>query len=404
MLAYYTRSSSHQPSAFSASNDGRATKAKIVNLTISYLWCLPLLLVVIAIMSIVEELRQNDPARKSIRIDLHYERSDADLAQALEQNPFVTDIVLNLHNVQQTDWNSFLRVIAMRANLGKVELRDTPGSPEDRTAPAALVRSILRAIQQNTAIRIVELTWLRLPTDISTFLDNASSITSFCLDTCNMDPAERQQGARDLAAALQRNTNIETLKLIRMEDIYIIPILEGLRSNTSVKTFMFSAATHFSDAASHALQRLLDSTTLIRRFELMGLPCHGDRFRPLARAITDSDSLSELKLYACAFTDGEAEAPFRSILQNKRNLTALCLQYCNFGGGRVHEDIISILSRQDSLLRCFEFHGSLERAFPGVQFRNLLQAIQRSKLERFQIGTISTPAPVADTDTRASHQ
>ena len=85
-------------------------------------------------------------------------------------------------------------------------------------------------MQQNTAIRNVELGWLRLPTDISTFVDNASSITSFSLCNCDMEPAEREQGTRDLAAALQRNTNIETLELFRLDDIYTVPILERLGS------------------------------------------------------------------------------------------------------------------------------------------------------------------------------
>ena len=51
-----------------------------------------------------------------------------------------------------------------------------------------------------------------------------------------------------------------------------------------------------------------------------------------------------------------------------------------------------MLSRPDSLLRCFEFQslGSLEGHFPGIQFKNLLQAIQKSKLERFQIGRIES--------------
>ena len=107
-----------------------------------------------------------------------------DLAQALEQNSFVTDIVLDLEGEgQRTDLDSLLRIIAARANLEKVELQDAE-SVEERTAPAGLVRAFLRAIQQNTAIRSVGLSWLRLPTDISTFLDNASSITSFRLLDC----------------------------------------------------------------------------------------------------------------------------------------------------------------------------------------------------------------------------
>ena len=78
-------------------------------------------------------------------------------------------------------------------------------------------------------------------------------------------------------------------------------------------------------------------------------------------------------------------------------MTALCLHSCSFGGGQIREDIISILSRPDSQLRSFEFQStlvmglceSLESVFPGIQFQNLLQAIQKSKLlERFSIGAI----------------
>ena len=130
-------------------------------------------------------------------------------------------------------------MIAARANLKKVELQDAV-SVDRRNAPAGLVHSILLAIQQNTAIQSVEMSWLRLPTDISKFVDNASSITSFSLCNCDMDPAEREQGARSLAAAIQRNSNIEHLELNNLEDIYAVPILEGLRSNTAVKTFIFS--------------------------------------------------------------------------------------------------------------------------------------------------------------------
>ena len=47
-------------------------------------------------MSVIEELRQNDPDNTVIWIRLRDEPREADLAQALEQNPFVTDIELGL--------------------------------------------------------------------------------------------------------------------------------------------------------------------------------------------------------------------------------------------------------------------------------------------------------------------
>jgi len=345
-------------------------------------------------MSVVQRLRQNDPARKFICIDLRLETSDADLAEALEQNPFVTEIILDLEGLQRTDWDSLLRVIAMRANLATLTLQDA-GVFERRNAPAALVRSILRAIQQNMAIESVELKWFRLPTDISSFLVNSPSITFFGIRCCDMDPAERQQGARSLAAAIHRNTNIETLGLGSLADIYSIPILEGLGSNVSLKTLIFSPSsyTNASEVASHALHQLLESTTSIQRFELRDAYFSNEQqFRPITHGIINSECVSELKLSDCRFHGSGIFAQLQSILLNKRNLTSLCLDECHFDGGQVHEDIISMLLRPDSSLRCFEYQSfySLEGHFPRIQFETLLQAIQKSKLERFKIGTIQT--------------
>jgi len=320
------------------------------------------------------------------------EPSDADLVQALEQNTFIKDIVLNLNGEQRAAWDSLLRVMATRVNLEKVKLLDSSIDVQ-RNTPTALVGAFLHAIQQNPAIRSVEMCWLPLPTNIPTFLDNASSIISFSLNDCEMDPAEREQGTSALVAAFQRNANIESLELWKLDNIYAIPILEGLQLNTAVKTLIFSAAAHFSDASSHAVQRLLGSTTSIQRFELQNeITFVGRNFRPIAQAITDSECVSELKFFGVGFQDQSSITQLKKILQNKRNLTALCLHYCSFGGGQVYQDIISMLSRPDSLLRCFEFQvrDSLERHFPRIQFEALLLAIQKSKLERFKIGDIQT--------------
>jgi len=118
-------------------------------------------------MSVVHRLRLNNPARTRFSILLRGETSDANLAQALEQNPFVADIVLDLDGVQRTDWDSLLRVIGTRANLETMKVWD-PMFAERRSTcnvPAALVRSILRAIQRNSSIQKVDLRYLRLPTN-----------------------------------------------------------------------------------------------------------------------------------------------------------------------------------------------------------------------------------------------
>ena len=320
------------------------------------------------------------------------EPSDAALAQALEQNPFVTDIVVNVDREQRANWHSLLGVIATRANLEEVRLHDAIPA-ERRNTSAGLVRAFLRAIQQNNSIRSIELLWLRLPIDISTYVDTASSITMFILCDCDMEPAEREQGTRSLALALQRNTNIEILRLSRLEAIYAVPILEVLGSNVSLKTFVFSPppSRHVSDASAHALHQLLKSTTSIQIFELRQASFSDERlFHPIAQGIISSECVSDLKLSECSFEDRESFAQLQSILQNKQNLSSLCLQDCEFGGGgQVQRDIISTLLRPDSSLRCFEFyHEDFEEAMPDIQFKTLLRAIEKSKLECFRIGYI----------------
>jgi len=342
-------------------------------------------------MSVVERLLRNDPERRGIDIDLVFEDSDADLASALEQNPFISFIDLCLENVQTTNWGNLLRVIATRANLKNMMLHDAD-DPEDRNAPPALVSAILRAIQQNSAIQACFLSDLCLPADIFTFVDMASSITDFALCSCDMGPVQRVQGARDLAVALQRNTNIEELELGDMDEVYMSSILPGLRSNLSLKTLQVGGR-RFSDVTSRAIQQLLESTTSIQTFELGGMSFenNGDTLRTIVQSLIQSQIVSVLAFKDCEFRDEESVAQFQSILRNKQDLTGLCLEDCDFSGGQAHADIIAALLRPNSPLRSFELkERSIDRALPNDQFRNLLRAIEKSKLEHFDIGSIQS--------------
>ena len=320
-------------------------------------------------MSVVDALRQNDPATTRIQIRLRDEPSDADLALALEQNPYISKIyledVLSEGMRPANNWGAFLRVIATRENLIGVTLRDDTFAAEERNAPAALVSVILRAIQQNTAVQSVDLIRLRLPTDVSTFVDTASSITSFSLLNCEFlapSSVEREQGLRDtdLAAVLQRNTNIERLELGYMDDVCLSSILQGLQSNNFLKTLVIGVSGSFSDATTLVIQQFLESTASIQTFGLGGTSFenNGDTLRTIAQSLIQSPVVCGLELFYCHFRDEESTALFRSILQNKQNLTSLCLDLCTFSGGQVHENIVSTLLRPDSPLRTFELRRS----------------------------------------------
>ena len=335
-------------------------------------------------MTVVELLRQNDPARTSVRIRLCDEySSSAALALALEQNPFVTEIDVEFARVQTTEWGALLRVIVTRENLGKVTLRDAYYADE-RNAPPTLVRAFLRSIQQNNSIRCVLLQSLRLPADVSTFVDTASSITSLILSSCDFAPTERDDGTRDFAVALQRNTNINTLELGFMDDSSAVPILQSLQANVSLKTLVIGGNATISGVKSSAIQQLLESTSSIQTFALLSSSFAGDEFRPVAQGIMNSRSVSKLTMLYCQLRDEESTAIFRSILQEKRNLTSLRLCNCSFGGELFDTIISNTLSRPDSALRTLEFESFL--TFTVGQLQNLFRAVEKSKLERFKIG------------------
>ena len=202
---------------------------------------------------------------------------------------------------------------------------------------------------------------------------------------------EREQGLRDLAAALQRNTNIKSLQLGYLDDVCNCAILQGLRSNTSVSSLLIGGLS-FPDATAGAIQQLLQSTVSIETFGLCGTNFNnGDMFPSIAQQLIQSPIVCVLQFLYCHFRDEESAALFRGILQNKQNLTWLCLDHCTFSGGLVPANIVSVLLQQDPPLRNFELKERiLGDALPNSRFQKLLQAVERSKLEQFLIGVIET--------------
>jgi len=317
---------------------------------------------------------------KRAEIELCRAISDADLAQNLERFPLITALEVDLEGAQRSDWNNLLHVIAMKANLEKVELMDAENE-EERTAPAALVQAFLQSIQRNTSIQCMHLMWLRLPNN--GFVENASSITTLTLWSCSAEPAERELVATDFTAALRRNTNIKSLRFFKMDDdIFFSNLLQGLGNSAYLKTLSIENTAISSDAASSGMQHLLESKTSIKRLELTTLTFCTRLLRRIAPSIIESQSVSELKFENCTY-DGSEESIvlLRNVFLNKRNLTSLSILRCSFAGELFNQDFIATLSRADFLLRCFEFEASLLEDC----FEALLKAIAKSRLERIKI-------------------
>jgi len=340
----------------------------------------------------VRKLLENDPKTTSIRIELRREPSDAELARALEQNPFITklEIVLAFFvgDVLRTEWPLLLGVIVARANLSTVELAAGADflvviAP---AIPPTLMRSFLQAVQQNSSIRTMSLeeSILIPDRDICAFLDAASSLKTFILRHCAFEPIEQYQGATNLGAALQRNGNIQSLELKALHDPYLPIIFRSLESNSTLRNLSLEASIHhFSGESSEAARHLLESTTSLQQLELIRFNWVRQSFQYLAQGIINSHTVTDLKFTACSFSDEASKTLFRSILVTKQNLRLLSMS-CHFDRD-ISESLAALLLRRNSPLQCLELEELLEFPIQDCHFSLLLRAVEKSRLDRFQL-------------------
>jgi hypothetical protein len=210
-----------------------------------------------------------------------------------------------------------------------------------------------------------------------------------------MEASEREQGARQLSAALQRNTNIRTLSLVWLDAIYVLPIVQSLVSNTSVKELeLRQCARSLSLATSDAVRLLLETTSTIEGFGLSVCSCNEDIFRPIAQGLINSEIAIDVKFVDCDLDDEGSTLLFKSILQSKPNLRSLSINNCHVhGGGQLSATIFTNLLRPELSLRSFELSYINLNNFGLTtleEFEALLGAVEKSQLEDFCIGPIAS--------------
>jgi hypothetical protein len=220
-----------------------------------------------------------------------------------------------------------LRVLATRENLDKVFLDDTAGigliNYPGRITP------FLLAIQQNPRVKHVKLRQLLLSGDLmASFLDAAASIATLELEECDiMAPG----GVLAVAAALQRNSNIQRLKLDDRNKRNLIPILNSLASSTQIMEL--SLVLHGPSLnISLAVKHLLVSTTTIQRFNLNSFRATIRDFRDfhlIAQGLIQSKSITHVELEDFFFYSQEAKLALKSILESKSNLQSLSFRTCH---------------------------------------------------------------------------
>ena len=116
-----------------------------------------------------------------------------------------------------------------------------------------LVEPCLLAIQQNPSVRSVEWYGFIISSAseaFSAFLGAATSLQSLEINNCRIEPFDGDRGLDLIGRSFQRNTNIQSLKLIGLEQGLVVSILQSLGSNTSVRTL--SLANIFKSAGRDA--------------------------------------------------------------------------------------------------------------------------------------------------------
>lgn len=348
-------------------------------------------------MSVVRQLLQNDPLQWSISIHLHRDGigTDAEMAAALERNEFVTKIVFRWDGDRLPRLDALLRVVATHERLEKVMLMEENGLGAPRQ-PVARILPFVQAIQRNHRIQSVHLSVSLSAELIVTLLGSPKTYEELFLDRrCEVEePDETGRGARDLALAFQRSsTSIKSLHLWRPYSLYE-PILQGLRANSSLKKLDIFLARETPEEAIRAVQELLASTTTIQEFNLSGRYTKRN-FRPIAEALIESDSISEIVFQNSFFVD-ECSALVVDILRSKNNLCSFTFGYFSFQdvdhdrAVEFFQELVATLVRPQSPLRSLGIAiCPIDETLPHDSFRLLLDAVTQSKLERLSLEWLS---------------
>ena len=325
-------------------------------------------------------LRQNDPQRTEIHIYLDYENDDATIAQALEQNQYVSRVRL-WPAARNAGWDHLCCVLATRANLVFFGLSNY----YSERFPAERIFRILQAISQNSAVRVVELAGHTLVAeDLCSFLDASVHVADLMLDRCDFTGGEH--GVRNVAAALQRNTNIGTLKLLIIGN-FLGTVLEGLVSNTCVRNLVIQHHS-LSETTSNVIKGLLESSTgSIQHLELIGNQFLERSFRPIAQGLINGRTVTHITLDHCHFHDLKS----RSKSFERHSGTKAELELPGHQGCAVPFRVGSSSSK-----RCFRLFADRFSStsppilcrFANQSFSSLCKAVAESKLESFSIGEV----------------
>jgi hypothetical protein len=111
---------------------------------------------------------------------------------------------------------------------------------------------------------------------------------------CDMEASEKEQDMIDIAASIQRNTQIQKLSLKYLDEDFLSPILSSLASNSSVKELALLLDERWPEATEDAVKSLLESTSTIVSYKLSGEINGEENFLPIAQGLINSDSVTDI--------------------------------------------------------------------------------------------------------------
>jgi len=344
-------------------------------------------------------LRENRPDLTVVPIHLEEETSDEALARALEQNEYVTAIIIYLegNHFQIPAWPALCRALANRSILVRVQLCDMGAlSTDGLEATRVFNQQFVRAFAQNSNILSVEFESLNMlggilifGEDLSYLIDTATSVKCLPL-ICLLDP----DGLTAVADSLQRNTNIETLELA-LPDNFSARIIQALASNRTLKNLEWNPGRTDERPLEllHAIQHLLDSSSTIEHFHFKGGHGRAHLFAQVLSALTDSASVQDVSFSSSKISGPAREVAFCNMLTRKTNLRSLAItdfsEFVDCTDACVGA-IISCMTRPHTSLRKLELDFGIFGNFvqPPIAFVRLLHAISRSKLEHLRIRVV----------------
>ena len=340
----------------------------------------------------INSLRRNDPNETDLFLimeELALPGGAGELANALETNEHVKHFHFSGLPSTATDiagLDQLLDVLESRKMLESVEFYEGHWG--------LIANRILRSFRRNSALQTVEFCFSEIDVvEVVAFLDAAGSLTKFILyDSGFVENTEVQGGQGDdasveLAKALQRHTNIETLDLEGLDDSLLIPILQRLGNSVKVLKCSIWATRNVVDgdmACSRAIQDLLSSTTSLRKFDFcldVGQDNHRvAAFKSIAQGLIDSKSVTDI-----TFRDQNLNREMESIFQNKKNFYSLSMYDHTLPNRHL---ITSWLRKPTS--RSLELDNEEEVDNSDTNACSYLQDIVTSNLECFKIGVVST--------------